>query len=90
MAVLNPPYDDERVGDNMTKNLVIKLKEYMEIHEISMQQLAKVSEVSVATISRLLNFHTQPKFSTLFELYCAVGIELHIVGYSKESGEEVI
>ena len=83
-------YDDEKAGDNITLHLVRKLKAIMEIQEISMNQLSKDSGVSLATISRLLNEHTQPKFGTLFELYCALDIEFSVHGCSKETGIEVL
>ena len=72
-------YNNERKGDLILLTLVNDLKKHMEENKVSVNEAARRSGVSNATVSRVLSLKTYPSFGVIYELYKTLNIELNVI-----------
>ena len=86
---INKTFNLERRGDAYLLTLVKELKRIMNDKGVSINELARRSGISVATVSRTLSFKTHPAFEILYEMFAAMNTELTItITEHKEVGDE--
>lgn len=81
-------YNKERKGDVILLTLVQDLKQHLDNEGISVNELARRSGISNATVSRTLSYKTYPSFGVIYELYKTLNIELNVVQTIHEKPEE--
>ena len=86
---INKVFNLERRGDAYLLMLVKELKRIMDDRGVSINELARRSGISVATVSRTVSFKTHPAFEVLYEMFAAMNVELTItITEHKELGDE--